>query len=425
VNTLSQTDPVSPSNSNDKLPSRRAFLRRLAGGAAWVAASGPVVSRAVLGANDRLRIALIGAGSRGQEIFKAARRCPNVEAVAVSDVYTRRLEEVQADVPGIKGYRDFRQLLDDKTIDAVLIATPQHQHALNFVPAIQAGKDVYQEKTMAFNPDHARRMRRAWTGSGRVVQIGMQMNSGPGIAKVRELATPERLGTITAIQAHHFRSAPYGGWLRAIPADCDPEHVDWVTFQGEAQKTAFDPQRYMNWRFYWDYSGGNVFENMVHQVGFWFYALGLSIPERVTMTGANYLSPKMEVPDVMNVAMNHAENVLFAWSSLFSNAYYGETHDYLFGTKGTVVHDESEEVLFLPPGKQVMAESKPSNGPKGGYADSTGRHMQNFFDCVRSRKEPVCPFEMGFRTAIACQMAITSYRQQRTVRWDAQREDIV
>ena len=121
-------------------------------------------------------------------------------------------------------------MLDDKTIDAVLIATPQHQHALNFVPAIQAGKDVYQEKTMAFNPDHARRMKKAFEGSGRVVQIGMQMNSGPGIAKVREMATPSAWVTITAIETHHYRNAPYGGWLRQIPPDCDDQHVDWTGF---------------------------------------------------------------------------------------------------------------------------------------------------------------------------------------------------
>src|SRR5512136_405697 len=196
---------------------RRAFLSRILQGAAAVAGAGLVAPGQVLGANERIRIGLIGAGSRGQEIFRAALRCPNVEGVAVADVYTRRVEAVKATVPGIKAYQDFRRMLDEPGIDAVLIATPQHQHALNFVPAIQARKDVYQEKTMAFNPDHAKRMRKAFQGSGRVVQIGMQMNSGPGIPKVREWATAERLGTITAIEAHHYRNAPYGGWRREIP----------------------------------------------------------------------------------------------------------------------------------------------------------------------------------------------------------------
>jgi predicted dehydrogenase len=404
---------------------RRTFLRKTIGGAAWVAASGLMVPGRVLGANERVRIGLIGAGDRGREIFRAALRCPNVEAVAAADVYTRRLDEAKAIAPAIETHRDFRRLLEDKSIDAVLIATPQHQHALNFVPAIEAGKDVYQEKTMAFNPEHARRMRKALAGTGRVVQVGMQMNSGPGIEKVRELATAERMGTITAIEAHHYRNAPYGGWLRQIPADCDETHVDWAAFEGEARRCSFDAQRFMNWRFYWDYSGGNVFENMVHQLGFWHQVLGLGIPETVTMVGANYRSPKMEVPDTMTVSMNHPEKVLFTWNSMFGNAYYGETHDYLFGTKGTVMHDASGGIRYYPQGQRQGGEAGEDQRPQGGYADYTLQHFQNFFDCVRSRKEPICPFELGFRTAITCQMAIASCRQQRTVRWDPQAQDIV
>jgi predicted dehydrogenase len=402
---------------------RRLFLNRMTQGAAAVALTGSVTARAA-GANNRIRLGLIGAGSRGQEIFRAALRCPDVEGAAVADVYTRRLEEVKASVPGIKAYQDFRRLLDDRSIDAVLIATPQHQHALNFVPAIQAGKDVYQEKTMAFNPDHARRMRRAFQGSGRIVQIGMQMNSGPGLRQVGEWATPERMGAITALQGYHFRNRPHGGWLRDIPSDCDAQHVDWPAFEGEASHYDFDPQRYINWRFYWDYSGGNVFENMVHQVGFWYAALRLNIPETVTMTGANYTSPKMQVPDVMNVVMQQTEKLLFTWSSMFSNSYYGEGCDYLFGTKGTLIHNASDKVLYAPQG-QKADESAGSPRQETGYFDSTSRHLQNFFDCVRSRNEPVCPFELGFRSAVACQMAVASYRQQRPVRWDAQKLEIV
>jgi predicted dehydrogenase len=168
---------------------------------------------------------------------------------------------------------------------------------------------------------------------------------------------------------------------------------------------------------------------MVHQLGFWFEVAGLSIPETVTMAGANYHSPKMEVPDTMTVSMNHRENVLFTWNSMFANGYYGETHDYLFGTQGTVLHDESDLVRYLPKGKRVTdeAEVPADSGEKAnaGYSDSTLAHMQNFFDCIRDRKQPVCPFELGFRTAVTCQMAITSYRQQRTVRWDSHAEDIV
>ena len=407
------------------MSNRREFFSSVAGGAAALAVSGRI-----LGANDRIRFGIIGAGARQMEDFRAALACPNVEAVAAADVYSARFAPFQKLAPNLKTYGDFRKLLDDKSIDAVLIATPQHLHALHFVPSIQAGKDVYQEKTMAFDPEHARRMRDAFKVSGRVVQIGMQMNSGAGLPKVRELATGDRMGTLTALQAYHFRNASHGGWLRKIPADCSPEHVDWRAFEGEAKSYPFDAQRFINWRFFWDYSGGNVFENMVHQVGFWYGALGLKIPESVTMTGGNYLSPQMQVPDTMNVVMVQPEKFIFTWSSLFNNDYYSEGYDYLFGTKGTLIHDESDRVAYLPQRRRGEAppaytgDAVPPIG-KGGYKEYTTQHMQNFFDCVRSRKEPNCPFDLGYRTAIACQMANASYRGQRTVRWDPAKEDIV
>ena len=239
---------------------RRGFIHQLSGGAAALVGSSMLPSARVLGANDRVRFALIGAGGRGMEIFKPALRAPNTQVVAVADVYSRRLDEVKRMVPGIETYADFRRLLDDKSIDAVLIATPQHQHALNFVPAIQAGKDIYQEKTMAFNPDHARRMRRAMKGSDRVVQVGVQSTSGKALSRARELSTADRMGTITAVHTHHYRNRPYGGWKRTIPPDCNLDHVAWKEFEGEAAPHDFDPQRFINWRFFWDYSGGNVFE---------------------------------------------------------------------------------------------------------------------------------------------------------------------
>jgi len=415
------------------MSSRRTFIQQALGGSAALAGYGLLPSSRVLGANDRIRVALIGAGGRGQEIFKAAMRCPNVEGVAVADVYTRRLDQVKAFAPQVKTYRDLRQLLDDKSIDAVLIATPQHQHALSFVPAIQAGKDVYQEKTMAFNPDHAKRMRKALEGSGRIVQVGVQTTSGPAVPRVREYLNAEHMGTITAIHTHHYRNAPYGGWKREIPADCDPQHVDWKAFQAEATPHDFDPNRVINWRFYWDYSGGNVFENMVHQVGFWFKMLDLKIPVKVTMSGGTFLSPGMEVPDTMDVSMEHSEKILFTWNSMFGNRHYGEGDDLLLGDKGAIARDDEEHVRYLPEVKKksggaAAAEAASRSGKPADIVDGsdlTDLHMQNFFDCVRSRKEPNCPLEIGFRSAVACQMANASYRQGRTVRWDPKAEDIV
>src|SRR5215831_19291195 len=422
---------IRESSRSRSMINRRSFIHQLGGGAAALAGSSVFTPARVLGANDRIRFGLIGAGGRGVDIFKAALHAQNTQAVAVADVYSRRLDEVKRIVPSIQTYADFRRLLDDKSIDAVLIATPQHQHALNFVPAIQAGKDVYQEKTMAFNPDHARRMRRAVEGSNRVVQVGVQSVSGKAFQRARELSASDHMGAITAIHTHHYRNRPYGGWKRPIPADCNLDHLAWKEFEGEAPPHEFDPQRFINWRFFWDYSGGNVFENMVHQVAFWYKVLGLTIPRRVTMAGYNYLSPEMEVPDTMDVSMDQHENLLFTWNSAFGNNYYGEDgNDLALGNKGTVIRIVNS-VNYLPQNRHA-AQPLHTNSGVGGEPniigsdeDDTAAHMRNFFDCVRSRKEPNCPFELGFRSAIACQMAIASLRQGRTVEWDPEKEDIV
>jgi predicted dehydrogenase len=410
------------------MANRREFMGKALETSAALAAYGLFPSR-VLGANDRVRLGLIGAGGRGSQIFKAALKCPNVEGVAAGDIYTRRLDELKSHHPGIQTYDDFRKLLDDKSIDAVLIATPQHLHALHFVPAIQAGKDVYQEKTMAFNPDHAKRMRKALEGSGRVVQVGIQSTSSAGVERARQYLQPGHLGTVTQLHTFHYRNAPYGGWRRSIPPDCDLQHVNWKAFEGEAEPHPFDPNRLMNWRFFWDYSGGNVFENMVHQVGFWSKVLDLKIPPKVTMTGANYLSPDMQVPDTMDVSMTQREKLLFTWNSMFGNNLMGEGYDELLGNQGTIIRVEDADVRYVPQGRKA---DPPSAGQASasapdivGMSDSTVLHLQNFFDCVRSRKEPNCPLEIGFRSAIACRMAVESYRQGRTVSWDEEKEEIV
>ena len=422
--------------SNESEVTRRDFLKGGTAGASLAALSGinfiTNPSRG-FGANDRIRFGMIGCGDRAQEDLRAALKSPNVECVAAADVYTRRLEEIKKIAPQAKTYQDFHKLLDDKSIDAVVIVTPQHQHALNFVPSIQAAKDVYQEKTMAFNPEHARRMQRAFRDSDRIVQVGIQSTSADVFGKVKELAAADKMGDITAIHTHMWRNARYGGWKREIPADCTPANVDWKMFQGESARRDFDANRVINWRFFWDYAGGNVFENMVHQVGFWYKVLDLKAPHAVTMSGANYLSPDMEVPDTMDVCIEQSEKILFTWNSGFGNRHYNAEDDFLLGTKGTVVRGryraeyiaEGQRRRRPEPGAPAAPPTESMVPDIVGRDDGTDVHFENFFDCMRSHKQPNCPFDLGFNAAIACQMANRSYREHRRVSWDAQHEEIV
>jgi predicted dehydrogenase len=264
--------------------SRRNFLGKVAGIAGTLA-----VPSTVVGANDRIRVGIIGIGARGSELVRQAVACPGVEFVAFADVYTRRLEEAKQIVPGASTYLDHRRLLDDKTIDAVLIATPQHLHCEHFVNSLSAGKHVYQEKTMAFTVDHAKRMRTAYKRDGgkHTVQIGHQSCSSGQMTDALEFLKGgkgsdggEMLGKITAIHAHMYRNTPHGKaqWARPVYPDMNSENILWNSFLGEAPQREFDANRYINWRFFWDYSGGNVYENMCHQLSFWYKALDLQIP---------------------------------------------------------------------------------------------------------------------------------------------------
>ena len=388
-------------------------------------ASGLAVAAApgsVLGANERIRLGIIGAGDRGMQIVREAIACPDTEFVAFADIYTKRFERALSAAPNAKTYLDHRYLLDDKSIDAVLIATPQHLHCEHFTAALEAGKHVYQEKTMAFTVDHAKRMRAAYKKAGkRTVQIGHQYCSSGQVDDAVNFLKSGNMGKITAIHAHMYRNTPHGKpqWSRPIDPNMTPENIIWKSFLGEAPKHDFDANRYLNWRFFFDYSGGNIYENMCHQLSFWYKAMNLQIPKSATMTGGVYLwKDGREVPDTMNVSIEQPEELLFSWDSGFGNSQLGVTEDVL-GTDGTISKGQqiryTPQKVNRPDGTEMVGQTKtPPNA-----------HMQNFLDCIRTGQTPNCPFDVGFRTSIACRMTVESYRQGRTIKWDPVKEEMV
>ena len=398
------------------MQSRRNFIGKVATGLAGTLAPN------VLGANDRIRLGIIGPGDRGTQIMREAIACPNTEFVGVADIYKRRLEDALKVVPNAKTYYDYRYLLDDKSIDAVLIATPQHLHAEHFAAALDAGKHVYQEKTMAFSVDHAKKMRAAYQRAGkRAVQIGHQYTSSGQVTDAVAFLNTGYVGKVTAIHAHMYRNTPHDKpqWSRPVYPDMTPENIIWKSFLGGAPARDFDANRYINWRFFWDYSGGNVYENMCHQLSFWYKVMGLKIPKAVTMTGGIYLwKDGREVPDTMSVAMEHPEEILFSWDSGFGNSQLGVTEDVL-GTDGTI--SRGQHLKYLP-----QKVNRPDGNEMAGKTPTPPRaHMQNFLDAVRTGAETNCPVELGFRISIACRMAVDSYRQGRTLHWDPVKEEIV
>jgi predicted dehydrogenase len=398
------------------MQTRRNFIGNVATGLAGSLATGRVLS-----ANDRLRVGVIGVGERGAQLTREALASPDVEIAAFADVYTRRLADASKLAPGAKGHVDYRALLDDPSIDAVIIATPQHLHTDAFIAAMNAGKHVYIEKAMAFTLNQAKAMRAAYQKAGhRSVQVGHQMCSSGHVPDAANYLSSGAVGQITAIRAHMYRNTPHGKpqWTRPLYPDMTAETIDWKGFLGPAPARDFDADRFINWRLFTDYSGGNVHESMSQQIAFWYKVMGLGTPQAVTMTGGLYRwIDGREVPDTMNVVMEH-ETLLFSWDSGFGNNQLGVTEDVL-GTDGTI--SRGQQIRYLP-----QRVNRPDGAEMPGHTATQPRaHMENFFESIRTGKTPNCPFEIGYRVSVACAMAIESFYAGRTVRWNPATEEIV
>ncbi len=240
---------------------------------------------------------------------------------------------------------------------------------------------------------------------------------GPGAPTRGASSTPELMGKITAIHAHMYRNTPHGKpqWSRPVYPDMTPENIIWKSFLGEAPQRPFDANRYVNWRFFWDYSGGNVYENMCHQLAFWYKVLDLQIPQR-----RHHDRRRLPLEGRPRSARHHERR---RWSS--------PKRSCSLGTPASATTSSASARTCSAPTAPFRAASRSAtrrrrstgrdgNEMVGQTRTATRRaHMQNFLDCVRGGKEPNCPFEVGFRVSIACRMAVESYRQERTVRWDS------
>lgn len=400
------------------MDSRRNFIGTFAGGIAGTLAS----PGHVLGANERVRFGLIGAGSRGMQLLRDASACPNTECVAVADTYRHRLDQASRVAPAAKTFSDYRELAGDPDVDAVIIATPQHLHREHFLAAVDSGKHVYVEKAAALTLDDARQMREAVKRQPKLaVQVGHQHCSSGMAADAARFLDAGWVGEITAIEAGHYRNTPRDkppGRRPAYP-DMTPESIGWKAFLGPAPDREFDPERYVNWRLYWDYSGGGFHDSMSQQLAFWYKLLGLGIPAEVTALGAIRLwDDGRDVPDTAIVSMSHVEGLHVNWRSNSGNSHLG-AGEYLLGTDGTI--HRSQQVRYHP-----QKVNRPGGLETLGRTRTEPRaHLQNFLDAVRGGDALNCPFEVGYRVSVACWMAVESYRREQTVRWDANREEIL
>jgi predicted dehydrogenase len=396
------------------MSNRRDFVKQAALGTAALLAY-----PRVLGANDRVRVGMIGVGGRGQDLLKELQQVHNAELVAIADIYTRRRDEAKHMVGGIQTFDDHRRLLEMKDLDGVIIASPLHLHARHFLDTLDAGKDLYCEKTMTWSISEAEQCLAAAKKSDRVVQIGLQHESSGALADARQWIKQGLVGKITQVQSWMSRNTPHGKgqWVRPVPSDCTAQNVNWNAFLNGRPDRAFDPYKFINWRLFWEFSGGNITENMVHQIAWIMSALDLPIPDSAHMSGGVFSEKDgREVPDTIAVTLDFPDLVV-TWQSTFSNSRYG-LGEHILGSEGTIEHiagatdmvsGKSDEVIRYYPEKV----NRPNGSALTGNMPDQN-HMANWIDCIRSRKTPNAPVEIGYRSAVAAHMANAAYRSHRS-----------
>src|SRR6266446_1107509 len=375
---------------------RRDFIKRSALGTAAMLVYPP--SR-VLGANDRVRVGMIGVGGRGQELLKQVLEVPSAQLVAFADVYTDRREEAKKMAPGIQAVDDHRRLLDMKDVDAIIVASPLHIHCRHFLDTLAAGKDLYSEKTMTWSIPEAEQCLAAAKKSDRVVQIGLQHESSGSLADARKWIKDGIVGKVTS--------------------DCPAQNVNWKAFLNGRSDRGFDPFKFIHLRLYWEFFGGNVTENMIHQIAWIMTALDLPEPSAACMCGGVFSEKDgREVPDTIVVTLEYPADTVVTWQSTFSNSHYG-LGERLLGSDGTIEHISGATDMVTGKSAEGIRYYPEKVNRRDGAAltgDTPNQnHMANWIDCVRTRKTPNASVEIGYRSAIAAHLVNTSYRRKQRV----------
>lgn len=374
-------------------------------------------TRKTVAANDRIRVAVIGAGTRGSTLISRCRSFPQVELTAVCDVDGRRAEEaVTAAGNRPPTCRDFRDLLSRRDIDAFVIATPDHWHALIAIPALKAGKDVYCEKPLSLTIAEGRAIVQAARRHGRILQVGSQQRSEePQFHLACELVRNGRLGKLKTIHAL-VGSNPVGGPFS--PATAPPE-LDWELWLGPAPKADYIVERCRGWRGWYEYGGGRLTDWGAHHLDIAQWALDMDAggPVAIEATGA---SPSVE-PECYNihptfqVTYTYANRVTVRCTSDQNGVRFdGEDGRWIFVSRARNPVKASDAGIVTEPLTQDAVR-----------LPMVTDHFGNFLDCVRSRQPPLCDVAIGHRSATVCHLGVIALRSGKRLRWDASREEFI
>ena len=421
---------------------RRGFVGTVgatAGAAAVLGATRP--APAAIGANDRIRLGIIGAGGRGKDLMNTFLAAPEVDFVAVADVDDRHAAEAADKVEGARKARpwtgrDYRELLDRKDVDAVVIATPDHWHAHPTIHACQAGKDVYCEKPVAHNVAEGQAMLKAARKYDKVVAIGTQQRSATNFQQAVDIVKSGKIGKVFWVQTWNFENiSPLG--MGPDPEGEAPSYVDYDRWLGAAPKRPFTVNRFhFLFRWYFDYAGGMMSDWGVHLNDIVLWALDAPGPKSVSASGGVLTTEDdRDTPDTLQVVYDFPGCVL-TYSMRKGNGLPFNQHGYgiLFcGTDGSLMLDRSGYEVIpdtiaepygirLAKGPQTVRKIDLKPETFKAKDDGASQHVANFLGCLRSRQRPVADIEIGHRSTITTHLGNIAYKLGRKLNWDAATE---
>ena len=425
---------------SDKILNRRQFMHKASAAAAAFAVAGTSTRRS-FGANDRLGVGLIGCGGRGNSHLQTVHWLATdgkeaIDIVAVSDTFKPRMTKA-AEGYKAKPYSDYRDLLKDPNVDVVCIATCDHQHGYQAIDAVKAGKDVYCEKPITHwrQFELTKRLAEEVKKSGRVFQAGTQGMSDSAWHQMKKLVKEGLIGQPVFGETGYFRIGDFGErGMRIDDPDAKPGNdLNWQAFLGDRTKRPFNVDRFFRWRLFMDYAGGPVTDLYPHCLTQVIDILGVGFPESVVALGGihRYDYELREVPDTFNLIAQYPEKVTISvvgtiandFNSLEGDRGAGNRQPIIRGWEGALNIRRNKEIVFIP--RRTSGAKEPRTIPIE-YAEDNIQHWRNLIECCRKRnKYTWSPMDLAFRTQTVLQMAMQAYLAKKTVKFDAQKRQII
>ncbi len=369
--------------------------------------------------SDQIVLGVIGSGSRGTFVMTVFQKDAAVRVGAICDVYEPNLENAVATASKTEGthpriYRNYKELLADPSIQAVLIATPEHWHAQMVLDALAAGKDVYVEKPLCQTPEQGVELVEAEKKSRNIVQVGMQRRSYDLYLGARDVVKAGRLGKVRMIRSWWLNNYLGGGVATRLDGP-----LDWEQWQGPAEHRPFDPNRFRQWRFYSEYAGGILADQGAHVFDGMHLLMSAGYPVAVNASAGKVHKAGVNEPESVVAIAEYAEDFLGVFTVNYAAMQYKSRNDQLNQLDGDAARMDigREEMKVFDKGAEDTTALY-QKSPKG-FGWATDLHVQNFLECVRTRHTPTAPMRVAFQAALVVQMANLSLKQGRRLRWNA------